>query len=178
MNKILSSLFLLYSFFNINAGLSQSDSTPVDCSKLLTPDMVQENCGLSGIIERVTSVERPGVNCNRVFRVGKGWGDELIFILTSKTDSKAAASTLDWMKNEYAGKGLRMLKDTGDEAFLLEFTDKLTGRKNLQLVLRKAGMVIELKTEESRSTKTPCPCFDATQLSRLAKSIAANIQHL
>jgi hypothetical protein len=176
MNKLLSFLSLFFSMFIYNTGFAQSGSTPVDCSKLLTPAMVEEHCGLSGIAERVTSVERSGVNCNRVYRVGKGWGDELIFILTSKTDSKGAASTLDWMKKEYAGMGLKALNDIGDEAFMLDFTDKLTGRKNLQLVFRKGGMVIELKTEESRSTKTPCPCFDAAQLTRLAKAIASNIQ--
>ena len=176
MNKLLSFLSLFFSMFIYNTGFAQSGSTPVDCSKLLTPAMVEEHCDLSGIAERVTSVERSGVNCNRVYRVGKGWGDELIFILTSKTDSKGAASTLDWMKKEYAGMGLKALNDIGDEAFMLDFTDKLTGRKNLQLVFRKGGMVIELKTEESRSTKTPCPCFDSTKLTRLAKAIASNIQ--
>lgn len=176
MRKLPIFPLLFFTLIVVHAGFSQSGNTTVDCSKLLTTAMVEEHCDLGGIAGRVTSVERSGINCNRVYRVGKGWGDELIFILTSRSDSQGAASALDWMKQEYADKGLKAVADTGDEAFTLDFTDKLTGRRNLQLVFRKGGMVIELKTEESRSTKTPCPCFDAAQLIGLAKAIALNIQ--
>lgn len=177
MNLIIKT-FAVFVFFtaSLNPVFSQSGKTTVDCSQLLTAAMVEEICGLTGIVERVTSVERNAVNCNRVYRVGKGWGDELIFILTPKSDASGASSTLDWMKKEYADMGLKPLNGIGDEAFLLNFTDKLTGRNNIQLVFRKNGMVIELKTEESRSAKTPCPCYNAEKLENLAKAMALKIQ--
>jgi len=148
------------------------NKAPVDCAAILTTAMVESNCGLSGIVERVTSVERNKANCNRVYRVGKGWGNELIFILTPKTD---AGSSFEYMKKEYADQGLQLLDGVGEQAFSLNFKDPLTKRQMHQIVFTKNNHLIELKSEESPDPKKPCPCFEIEKMKSLAKSIAEKI---
>ncbi|HMR91861.1 MAG TPA: hypothetical protein PKC69_06090 [Chitinophagaceae bacterium] len=143
----------------------------IDCAALLSTALIEEQCGLTDITERITAVERKGANCNRVYRKGKGWGDELIFILTVSSGT----ASLNYMKREYAGNGIENLTGIGDEAISLNFKDKLSGRQQHQVIFRKNNYLIELKTTESTSSKTPCPCYDFDKLKKLAARIAAKI---
>lgn len=148
-------------------------TTAVDCSNLLTAGMIEEYCQAKAIKERITSVERKGATCNRSYGLDKAWGDELIFIASPKSDG---AASFNAMKKQNAANGLKELSEIGEAAFSLSFTDKLTGRQQEQIVFHKKNLLVELKTQESRSAKTPCPCFNASQLKSLAKAIAEKIQ--
>lgn len=148
----------------------------VECATILTTALLEEVCGKSGIVERISSVERKGSNCNRLYGVGKNaWGDELVFILTVLKDASAAGAGMSRMKKENAQNGLEIATGIGDEAFSLNFPDPLSKRKNHQLIFRKKGFLVELKTNESRSIKTPCPCFEMEKLKILATKIANKI---
>lgn len=146
-------------------------TTMIVCNDLLTSSMVEQSCEMNGIVERKTSVEQAGRNCNRSYRLGKGWGDDLIFIVT-QTPGKA---DLSYIKKAYAEKGLKTVSGIGEEAYTMDFKDKLTGRQEHQLVFLKKNLFIELKTKESASTKTPCPCYSMENLKKLAIAIAAKI---
>jgi hypothetical protein len=143
----------------------------ISCADLLTTEMVETTCGMKGIVERVTSIEQAGKNCNRSYRLGKGWGDDMIFIAT-QTPGKA---DLSYIKKAYADKGIEAVKGIGEEAYTMNFTDKLTGRQEHQLVFVKKNLFIEIKTKESASAKTPCPCYDLENLKKLGTAIAAKI---
>lgn len=143
-----------------------------DCSSLLTTAMVESDCGLTGIVERVTSVEQSGQNCNRSYRLGKGWGDDLIFIAVP-TPGKA---DLSYVKKAYANKGIEKVNGIGDEAYTMNFTDELTKRQEHQLLFLKGNYLIELRTKESANKKTPCPCFEMEKLKKLGASIAEKIK--
>ena len=71
--------------------------------------------------------------------------------------------------------GLETVNNIGDEAFTLVFNDPLTKRENHQLVFRKNGFLVELKTNESRSAKTPCPCYEMDKLKKLAENVAGKL---
>ena len=148
----------------------------IDCGTILTTAMVEELCGKTGIVERISSIERKGANCNRLYGVGKNaWGDELVFIVTVLKDATAAASGINRMKKDNASNGLQIVSNIGDEAFTLVFKDPLTKRENHQLVFRKNGFLVELKTNESRSAKTPCPCYEMDKLKKLAENVAGKL---
>ncbi len=148
----------------------------IDCGTILTTAMVEELCGKTGIVERISSIERKGANCNRLYGVGKNaWGDELVFIVTVLKDATAAASGINRMKKDNASNGLQIVSNIGDEAFTLVFKDPLTKRENHQLVFRKNGFLVELKTNESRSVKTPCPCYEMDKLKKLAENVAGKL---
>lgn len=148
----------------------------IDCGTILTTAMVEELCGKTGIVERISSIERKGANCNRLYGVGKNaWGDELVFIVTVLKDATAAASGINRMKKDNASNGLSTISNIGDEAFTLVFKDPLTKRENHQLVFRKNGFLVELKTNESRSAKTPCPCYEMDKLKKLAENVAGKL---
>jgi hypothetical protein len=148
----------------------------IDCASLLTPAMIEDACKASGIQERITSVERKGSNCNRSYGMKNAWGDELIFIVSPKNDAAGAASAMGYMKKDNAENGLKAISGIGDGAIALSFKDKLSGRQQEQLIFHKNNLLIELKAVESRSAKTPCPCYNASQLQTLAKLIAEKIQ--
>jgi hypothetical protein len=148
----------------------------IDCGTILTTAMVEELCDKTGIVERISSIERKGANCNRLYGVGKNaWGDELVFIVTVLKDATAAASGINRMKKDNASNGLQIVSNIGDEAFTLVFKDPLTKRENHQLVFRKNGFLVELKTNESRSAKTPCPCYEMDKLKKLAENVAGKL---
>jgi hypothetical protein len=148
----------------------------IDCGTILSTAMVEELCGKTGIVERISSIERKGANCNRLYGVGKNaWGDELVFIVTVLKDATAAASGINRMKKDNASNGLSTVSSIGDEAFTLVFKDPLTKRENHQLVFRKNGFLVELKTNESRSAKTPCPCYEMDKLKKLAENVAGKL---
>jgi hypothetical protein len=148
----------------------------IDCGTILTTAMVEELCGKTGIVERISSIERKGANCNRLYGVGKNaWGDELVFIVTVLKDATAATSGINRMKKDNASNGLETVSNIGDEAFTLVFKDPLTKRENRQLVFRKNGFLVELKTNESRSAKTPCPCYEMEKLKKLATNVAGKL---
>ncbi len=147
----------------------------LDCAALLTAAMIEEACQASGIQERVTSVERKGSNCNRSYGMKNAWGDELIFIVSPKKDAAGAAAALGYMKKDNADNGLNAVAGIGDGAIALSFKDKLSGRQQEQLIFHKNNLLIELKAVESRSAKTPCPCYNAGQLQALAKQIVEKI---
>lgn len=148
----------------------------IDCGTILTTTTVEELCGKTGIVERISSIERKGANCNRLYGVGKNaWGDELVFIVTVLKDATAAASGINRMKKDNASNGLQIVSNIGDEAFTLVFKDPLTKRENHQLVFRKNGFLVELKTNESRSAKTPCPCYEMDKLKKLAENVAGKL---
>lgn len=156
--------------------LSTNTSEPlpvIECGSILTAALLEEVCGNTGIVERISTVERKGTNCNRLYGVGKNaWGDELVFIVTVVKDANAASAGIGRMKKENSQNGFESVTGIGDEAFTLNFPDPLSKRKNHQLIFRKKGFLIELKTNESRSTKTPCPCYDMEKLKTLATKIA------
>lgn len=150
-----------------------SSPVSIDCSQLLSASMIEDICGISDIKERITSVERPSKTCNRTYGMDKAWGDELIFISTPVSDG---ARSFNAMKKSNQSNELTEIDNIGEAAFSLRFKDKLTGRQQEQLVFLKNNLIIELKTQQSRSPKTPCPCFDAAKLQKLAAAIAAKIQ--
>lgn len=154
-------------------SIAGSPTPGIDCSQLLSASMIESICGIAAIKERVTSVERPSKNCNRSYGMDKAWGDELIFITTPVSDG---TRSFDAMKKSNQSNGLSEIDNIGEAAFSLRFKDKLTGRQQEQLVFLKNNLIVELKTQQSRSPKTPCPCYDAEKLKKLAAAIAAKIQ--
>jgi hypothetical protein len=160
----------------VNSTSAKEILAAIDCGTILTTAMVEELCGKTGIVERISSIERKGANCNRLYGVGKNaWGDELVFIVTVLKDATAAASGINRMKKDNASNGLSTISNIGDEAFTLVFKDPLTKRENHQLVFRKNGFLVELKTNESRSAKTPCPCYEMDKLKKLAENVAGKL---
>lgn len=148
----------------------------INCGTILSASMVESLCDETGVVERISSVERKGVNCSRLYGIGKNaWGDELVFIVTVLKDAAAAASGIARMKKDNATNELETIGNIGDEAFTLAFKDPLTKRENRQLIFRKNGFLVELKTNESRSAKTPCPCYKMEKLKKLAAGIAEKL---
>ncbi len=158
---------------SVNSTSAKEVKAAIDCETILTTAMVEDVCGKTGIVERISSIERKGANCNRLYGVGKNaWGDELVFIVTVLKDATAAVSGINRMKKDNTSNGLQSISNIGDEAFTLVFKDPLSKRENHQLIFRKNGYLVELKTNESRSAKTPCPCYEIDKLKKLAENVA------
>lgn len=147
-------------------AVKNETSVSIDCEALGLKELVQDACGFSSVLEK-NNMEIKGRNCTRSYTTAdKQWGEKLIILITS------SASSFDWMKKEYAPNGMKEITGVGEDAFTLEFPDKLNGRKNIQLVFRKGDKLIELKTMESPDPKSQCPCYGVEKLKVLALKIA------